>query len=378
MEFVSAIYLSASYIVCGIEKGLAAKVRLTEQKPGRLPACLPVFHQLLHVADALDWLGPMHVYSQWGMERMCGMITRTAKSRVSANRNMELTLLLTEQKHILGYVLNGADWPTDAGRHSLPEPGSDSSAESHVGFGVRDIEDADGNVSLFKAFSHRLSASHPQAVRTSISTSGQRRFCFTGMVQARPPDAVERQRIRDFMAGLDNYDRDQVSPPTTIAIWRWCKFRDRDDNKKADFKVTSRKYKRANNTRNASTVSYTNSDGQQSYAEVQFFFGARLPSELGGVEDSDSDSDDASGTALHHLAYVRTIPVEPKGHLVRKRNNRGALAVIAVETIVTLIGRLKVANHEYLTNRFTSMLGRRNLQRYILITWLENQGVWPY
>ncbi|KAA8894378.1 hypothetical protein FN846DRAFT_752517, partial [Sphaerosporella brunnea] len=38
-------------------------------KWSKLPACLPVFHQLAHVADALRWIGPMPIYAQWGMER---------------------------------------------------------------------------------------------------------------------------------------------------------------------------------------------------------------------------------------------------------------------------------------------------------------------
>ncbi|KAI5817876.1 hypothetical protein BZA77DRAFT_224626, partial [Pyronema omphalodes] len=47
----------------------------------RLAACLPVFHQLAHVADFLDILGPMWSYSQWCMERMCGQLIESAKNR---------------------------------------------------------------------------------------------------------------------------------------------------------------------------------------------------------------------------------------------------------------------------------------------------------
>jgi len=171
-------------------------------------------HQLVHVADALEWLGPMHVYSQWGMERMCGMITRTAKSRVDANRNMELTLLLTEQKHLLGFVLNEADWPTD--KHKSPE---DNSSDEDSGASEKGIEDADGNLSLVKAFAHRIGVSRPEPVRMSITTRRER-FDFIGKVCARGPKGVERQRIREFMSTLPNYDRNHISVPTQIAIWR--------------------------------------------------------------------------------------------------------------------------------------------------------------
>jgi len=192
-------------------------------------------HQLLHVPNGLTWLGPMHVYSQWRMERMCGMITHTAKSRVAANRNMELTLLMTEQRHILGYVLNNVDWPIHERHESRMGNHSSSEADTAQSPG---IEDADRNVSLAKAFAHRLAASHPEPVQSSIGTSRQR-FHFTGRVCSRPLQGVEGQRIRSFMATQPNYNKDYMSSPANICIWWWCMFRDKDDNKKVDFKVTS-------------------------------------------------------------------------------------------------------------------------------------------
>ena len=318
-------------------------------------------HQLLHVADGLKWLGPMHVYSQWGMERMCGMITRTAKSRVAANRNMELTLLLTEQKHMLGYVLNNADWPLNEG-HRLGR-GYDSSSEPDT-TQSNGIEDEDGNLSLAKAFAHRLAVSRPEPVRMSIGMPRQR-FTFTGRVCARPVEGVEGQRIREFMSCLPNYHEEHMRGPTDLCIWRWCRFRDKDDNKKEDWKVTSRSHKRANNVRNASVVAYKDSEGQRAYGEVQFFFHARLPSELGSIHDvsrpgdSDFDSEDeGTGTIVHHLAFIVKIPVVREDRLVRTIGRAGARAVIAAGAIESLIGRLKVGGDEYLTTRFTSMLGQ--------------------
>jgi len=312
-------------------------------------------HQLVHVADGLEWLGPMNLYSQWGMERMCGMITRTAKSRVDANRNMEITLLLTEQKHMLGYVLSEADWPTQRGHISEKDSSDEESDASPEG-----IEEGDGNLSLAKAFAHRLAVSRPERVRESIRMS-QQLYEFIGRVCARNPVDVERRRIRKFMSGLQNYDKDLMSVPTEISIWRWCRFRDRHDNKKEDFKVTSRMHKLGNNTRNASVVSYRDSQGQREFAEIQFFFLAHLPSELGrvhlGYSDFDSEEEDTE-TTLHHLAFVQKIHVQYEDRLVRRIKNAGPRAVIAVGSIESLIGSLKVENDEYLTARFTSMLGR--------------------
>lgn len=84
--------------------------RFYGQKWNCLPACLPVYHQVLHVANGLRWIEPMHLYAQWAMERICESLTRTAKSRVSANRNMEITLVQTEQKYALSFVLAESDW----------------------------------------------------------------------------------------------------------------------------------------------------------------------------------------------------------------------------------------------------------------------------
>lgn len=283
------------------------------------------------------------------------MITRTAKSRVDANRNMEITLLLTEQKHLLGFVLNEADWPTHEGYH--PEDSSDEQS------GEEGIEDKYGNLSLSKAFKHRIDVSRPEPVRRSIRKPRQR-FDFIGKVTSRAPDDLERRRIREFMSSLSNYDKDHMRGPTQITIWRWCKFREIHDNKKEDFKVTSRKHKRGNNMRNASVVAYKDSQGERACAKVKYFFTARLPSELGSVYgashpgDSDFDSEDeGTGTALHHLAFIRKITVEREDRLLKKLDKAG-LAVIAVGAIESLVGRLKVEGDEYLTFRFTSMLGR--------------------
>ncbi|RPA73483.1 hypothetical protein BJ508DRAFT_198864, partial [Ascobolus immersus RN42] len=54
----------------------------------RISACLPVFHYIAHVADALRDIGPQFVYSQWVIERACGTISRGVKSRSEVNRNI--------------------------------------------------------------------------------------------------------------------------------------------------------------------------------------------------------------------------------------------------------------------------------------------------
>lgn len=41
----------------------------------RIQACLSVIHYLRHIADCIEWAGPLFVYWQYCTERLCGMIT---------------------------------------------------------------------------------------------------------------------------------------------------------------------------------------------------------------------------------------------------------------------------------------------------------------
>ena len=59
----------------------------------RLSACKPVFHAILHVADCIEWMGPMWSYSQWVVERMFSLWVPKVKLRSSATRNLVLALL---------------------------------------------------------------------------------------------------------------------------------------------------------------------------------------------------------------------------------------------------------------------------------------------
>jgi hypothetical protein len=84
----------------------------------RLPACRAVFHALLHVADCMEWLGPMWSYSQWTVERMFSLWTPKVKQRATASRNLSLAMLRSSWISNLGYSANllspsityGLDW----------------------------------------------------------------------------------------------------------------------------------------------------------------------------------------------------------------------------------------------------------------------------
>ena len=85
---------------------------------------------------------------------MRGILTRAVKSRVSANRNMELTLLMTEQKYVLAYTLH----PIDQSPHIEQDYNHDSDNEEIV---TSPVMDKDRNLILSRIFAHRISKSRP-------------------------------------------------------------------------------------------------------------------------------------------------------------------------------------------------------------------------
>jgi len=70
----------------------------------RARACLATIHLLLHVAESIKDCGPAWVYWQFPCERVCGMLKAKVKSRIYANRNLSLSLLLEEQFKYLPYT----------------------------------------------------------------------------------------------------------------------------------------------------------------------------------------------------------------------------------------------------------------------------------
>ncbi|KAH8152606.1 uncharacterized protein LAJ45_03447 [Morchella importuna] len=299
----------------------------------RLSACLPVFHQVLHVADGIRWAGPMFVYWQWPMERVCGMIAASAKSRVSANRNMAITMLLNERRNHLPYVI------------ALPGIGQDGDNSEY--------EDQDGNILLHRFFARRLKAistvppdpeersrkphfSRP-ARKHTLSNWERRYLKFYLQEHIRLTEEGSIERF-DMQVALDNL-------PTECIKWSSCTiYHDLDP-----FVVTSSSMKRVNATRNSSIVMFDSKleeDGV-GYGEIIFFFsvvysdGARVEEE-GNVENR------------LDLAYVQQYTVEEDGRLLY-RSNVGIKAVIPVDNIVEMIGLIRKNGREYLTRRYTSL-----------------------
>lgn len=54
----------------------------------RIRACLPVFHTLVHIPQSIILNGPLTAYSQYPMERMCGMLEPMVKSGRNPYENL--------------------------------------------------------------------------------------------------------------------------------------------------------------------------------------------------------------------------------------------------------------------------------------------------
>jgi hypothetical protein len=343
------------------------------RKWDRLSACLPVFHQLIHVADALRWIGPMHVYAQWAMERMCGMLTKTAKSRVKANRNMELTLQMTEQKHVLGFVLHPEDWnPVKVADNHPHLDDLDLDADEEQAARDVAVEDPDGNLLLSEVFAKRMQLSRPAPPRAALK-NGEANYIFEQKIICRALEQVERQRFKIYTEGLAKKANlkhfESMLLPDMVDIWKRSRFRDNHDNIKGDFKVTSAAWRSSNNTRNASMVVYepVQVEGPRSarenpaFGEVQFFFSVWLPAVLPDSailqpKAPDGEPAGGAGTALHELAYIKEIAVEGDGWLLYRKKGCGAFKVIAANRIKRALGLMQNGKEEYLVTKYSSLL----------------------
>ena len=336
----------------------------------RLAACLPVFHQLLHVADFVNdigrnfadeyigiierltlslTIGPMHVYAQWGMERLCGMITRTAKSKVKANRNMENTMLLTEAKHCLGYVTNSAD------------------------FRVYDSDDENrsGMVMLTRVFEKRLISGAPQNSRPAGKSITLNHVSEKNKVLGK----LERQRLVEYVRRLSNWTHQMSSDiPNVVQSWKRLIHLTEEGNSNIDFRLTSSIYRDSNNTRSSSMVMYRswtdNEHETYGYGRVMFLFTVELPAELNVVTHvktpeemgeafsepiGDDNEDIVHGTKTHRLAYIQDFDIEYDGPLIRQTTNLRH-AVIPITSILGLIGLMQKGNSYYICTKYSSLL----------------------
>ncbi|TEB21776.1 hypothetical protein FA13DRAFT_1757476 [Coprinellus micaceus] len=112
----------------GFEKWVANYERLYFQYDlDRLSACPLTVHALLHIADGIEAMGPVWAYWAFALERFCGKLGRTIKSRRSPWKNLDNRLLLAVQmthvKNMYGLHEELRLGPTKKGEPAVP-PGT--------------------------------------------------------------------------------------------------------------------------------------------------------------------------------------------------------------------------------------------------------------
>jgi hypothetical protein len=284
----------------------------------RLPACLPVFHQLAHVADFLNILGPMWVYSQWVMERMCGLMVRNARNHYTANRNMEINLLLQEQRNVIPYlnleledpihVESGLEiWLDTLGNQVQP------AAETS------DSESADGNIDLLNLYMDLL-RSIPVRQRTeSGNLPVLRKPCF-----AMSFDAQLTRELRNCLGSVER--------PSSCVEWSSCVFPARAGHTATvgrPFTVTTLRRRKSNSTRSSHFVRVRTESGEYFYGEVIFFFSVAF-----GADDL-------------ALAYIRRWKTVQDDNLIYKAAQGHVLCVIRCLQIEELVGLVKRGDRMY-------------------------------
>ena len=91
----------------------------------RLETCRSQIHFLAHVADCVEWCGPMNLYAQWSCERFCGMIAQSVRNRVQANRSTSLNILRQQQMYHIPFMARKQQKPLPC-LDTLEDPGEES------------------------------------------------------------------------------------------------------------------------------------------------------------------------------------------------------------------------------------------------------------
>jgi hypothetical protein len=298
--------------------------RFYQQQWNRLRVCLPTMHQLLHIHQFLTAIGPAYVYWQWPMERLCGMITQTAKSRSAANQNIANSMVQDEQMNYLPYVL-----PTNP---------------DHACF----TTDNDGQVNLADMLIND-SRSSPHTVANTVPNG----YEFIAPQRRHTLSSKEQQCLNAYLEDDFTFTDDDDcelsinADPVTAIRWAGIQF--------ANFHVVSDKMKKSNSTRCNSLIRYEYMDQdhlvkQSAFGRVSLFFELSTPS-----KDLHEQSNAVATPLIHHLALITTLRVAPDGRLV-KIISEGGLRMISVEWIKEVMGIFLWEQEQYLLCKDTSLL----------------------
>jgi hypothetical protein len=300
--------------------------RFYQQQWDRLRVCLPTLHQLLHMHEFLTAIGPAYIYWQWPMERLCGMITQTAKSRSAANQNMANSMVQDEQMNYLSYVLptdpNDACFTTnDDGQVNIADLLiGDHAARQHTATDVR----PNGYNFIAPQHTHRLLPEEQE--------------CLIAYLE---------DEVNETDGDGLTLNRHGANYPEISIRWAAVQF--------PDFKVVSSRMKRSNSTRCNSLIRYEYTDPHRlvkrsAFGRVSLFL------EVGEQpKDVSEQSDRVCRPATHHLALITTLDVAQEGRLV-KITREGGLRMISMQWIKESMGIFLWNGEQYLLCKTTSLL----------------------
>ncbi|KAI5811990.1 hypothetical protein BZA77DRAFT_359987 [Pyronema omphalodes] len=294
----------------------------------RLAACLPVFHQLAHVADFLDILGPMWSYSQCCMERMCGQLIESAKNRSCANRNMETALLANEQRNIIRYIDFELQAETTGAAQDLPT-GDVSNLEPRA-CETKATEDT----SIYNFFIDLLEHKGRDLRDVPFANGIQlERPCYKARL-----NPYESRALTVFINSLGvSYGTDELQADCTK--WKSCLFPACPKKAIEQCCVVSLDLARSNSTRCASMVSFqqdtTQGHQDKLFGMVRFFFTIIFQ------------------TRTYELAYVQQYKVIRSGCLVSRYTSGHSFRVIQARCIRELVGLIRHNSQEYFVTKGT-------------------------
>lgn len=254
------------------------------------------------------------------------MIASSAKSRVSANRNITINMALNERRNHLPYVV------------------------AAVG---SEFEDSDGNVLLHQIFVRRMqldsgkptskAPQHLTAVFGKPARSGtlnmwQCRALKAYLERTAPP--LNEPEVFHNDAALENIPKSCI---------KWASYTPEAAAVNGSFTVISNTMRRSNSTRNSSMVMYTVvvDDGSESsvFGEVLFFFTVDVVN--GGRA---CHGDGVVDEQKLYLAYLQQFLVQADERLLY-RSGLGLKVVIEARSILELIGLIKDGDTQYIIRR---------------------------
>lgn len=304
--------------------------RYYRQDFDRLPAMLSVFHQLLHIADFLESIGPMWSYSQWCTERMCGLIVGAARNRRTANSNMQINLKLEQQRHILPYV--GFRGPFNP--ENIIDP-VDAPAPDDPEHWI--AESDDGAVCLHRMFFKLLHRPEPDWAKRSVEQQGH--YFLDTCHKNVTFEGHEYRAIASYFHSVvyteDDLDLPEI--PRQHDRWKACNI---PPPAKAGFnsgaaKAIGHDLANETSTRCASYVRYTRKDRSTNnvehsfYGRVKFFFRIKF-------QDED-----------HDLAYVEEWKLWKDKILVCRAPRQQTIKIIRANQIKELVGLVTKVSLRY-------------------------------